>query len=111
MEDLDEVRVDMHTEAVGDSIRNRQPNRVLCGPAPDIGDETELPRHHGTALAQLRSGHCSALAEYRFRVGQAASPTYLSCSRGPQTPEDVFNCPAHPTTLTPTDMYVCHHSS
>ena len=105
VDDLDEARVDLHTEAVRDFIRNRQPNRVLRGPAPDIGDEEELPRHHRTALGQLRSGHCSALAEYKFRVGQAASPTCPSCSRGPQTPEHVFKCPAHPTTLTPRDMW------
>jgi len=33
------------------------------------------PRRTGVLLAQLRSGHCMALASYRAKVGRGISPT------------------------------------
>ena len=92
----------LHTEAVGTYLRDAPPSRVL-GAAPPRVDPSErsLPRHHRTTLAQLRSGHCSRLRSYQHRIGVAESAACPECDTAPHTVHHLFECPSHPTTLTP----------
>ena len=64
--------------------------------------EKELPRKERTTLAQLRSGHCRLLGSYKSRMSKDASLDVCD-----KTPHDkhIFNCPAHQTTITPSDLW------
>ena len=68
---------------------------------PDVAEEEmSLPRPYRTKLAQLRSGFCSSLNDYRERVGWARSNLCPQCNLTPHTVPHIFSCPspgsAHP---------------
>ena len=104
--DIDSVRADIHTRAVENEILNSEPNKVLNAPAPPICDEeTTLPRSYRVRLSQMRSGYCSALGDYRERIGQSPTSLCPSCNLHTHTVNHVFNCAAHPTSLSPIDLW------
>ena len=106
LEDRREVLRHLHTDAVASHLRESPPNRVLGAPPPDIdSSERSLPRHHRTTLAQLRSGHCSRLRSYQHRIGISDAAACPECDSSPHTVHHLFDCPAHPTTLTPLDLW------
>ena len=74
---------------------------------PEVADEeTSLPRPYRTKLAQLRSGYCSSLNDYRERVGWARSGLCPQCNQAPHTVPHIFSCPSRPVSLTPVDLWV-----
>ena len=98
----DTYRADMrslHSAAVAEAITSLGDKRLLGRLPPEINSsESALPRPHHTTLSQLRSGFCSTLRDYRYRVGVADSATCPECADPCQSVPHLFNCPVHPTT-------------
>ena len=66
----------------------------------------DITRKERATLAQLRSGYCRLLGSYKSRIKTYASLNV--CADYGNTPHDVkhlFACPAHPTTLIPSDLW------
>ena len=96
----------LHTEAVASSIAAAGHNRVINSIPPPINpEEFLLPRPYRSCLPQLRSGYCSALNDYKFRVGRSPSPFCTECSAEEHSVSHLFSCPAYPTQLTPLDLW------
>ena len=97
----------IHTLVVASKMQSYGNNRVLNDRAPAINPIEEfLPRPTRAALAQLRSGHCARLNDYQFyRLGRINSPLCPDCLIDDASSNHVFDCPAHPTQLTPVDMW------
>ena len=96
----------IHTSVVQETIANYGNNRVLNTPAPKINPiESHLPRLTRATLAQLRSGFCSRLNDFQFRIGKSDSESCPDCLTGVASTSHLFNCPSHPTQLTPTDLW------
>ena len=97
----------LHSEAVDRVVGSFQPNQVLgTEPPPVAVEELLLPRPFRSTLSQLRSGYCSALNSYLERVGRAPNSLCPSCHSSPHTTAHIFSCPAHPTALSPRDLWV-----
>ena len=80
----------IHTKAVNKAVNSQRRNVVLDVRPPLINvSEKELTRKKRTTLAQLRSGHCKLLGSYKI----------------PHDVKHLFNCPAHPTKMTPSDLW------
>ena len=96
----------LHTAAVVKAVQCHERNVVLDGRPPPISNcEKELTRKERSTLAQLRSGYCRLLGTYKSRIKKSCS-LYV-CADCVTTPHDVkhlFVCPAHPTTLIPSDL-------
>ena len=93
----------IHTSAV-----NRQEvNVVLDDRSPLINNsEKDLSRKESTTLAQLRSAHCRLLGSYKSRINKDASLNVCAdCCWTSHDVKHLINCPAHPTTLTPSDLW------
>jgi hypothetical protein len=94
----------IHTQAVDQYISNMQPNRILGQQPPPISiDEQQLPRISRCRLAQMRSGFCVQLADYKHRLDTNHSPICPDCSREDQDVLHVFRC--RPTPLTVEDLW------
>ena len=82
----------LHTAAVVKAVQCHERNVVLDGRPPPINNsEKELTRKECSTLPQLRSGHCRLMGSYKSRIKKDAS-IYVCC-------------PAHPTTLIPSDLW------
>ena len=104
--DIKLARKIIHTRVVQAAIRSRRPNNVIAAAAPEIDpEEPNLPRVARTTLAQLRSGYCSALETFKHRINQAPSPICPCCRQSDHTTQHLFDCPEHPTALTPLDLW------
>ena len=103
VQDAELARKEIHTAAVRDSIQARGVNRVLGTAAPPVHqEEEELPRKTRRTLAQLRSGHCCSLNDYKFRVGQSDTSICPCCRREEHTVQHVLEC-----VERPTDRWTC----
>ena len=81
-------------------------NRVLNYRPPPISDEEiYLTRRQRVTLSQLRSGHCKLLNSYKKRLKQTDSSSCPDCGMDPQDGPYLFNCTAHPTTVTPQSLW------
>ena len=68
--------------------------------------EKELTRKERTTLAQHRSGHYRFLGSYQSRISKDGSLNVCAdCGKTPHDVKHLFNCPAHPTTMTPSDLW------
>ena len=104
--DIKVARKTIHTRAVREAIGSRRLNSVLSTAAPDVDEEeADLPRIARTTLAQLRSGYCSSLNSFRHRIDLSPSPVCPCCRQADHTTNHLFNCPEHPTNLTPLDLW------
>ena len=57
-------------------------------------------------LLLLRSGHCRLLGSYKSRIKKDASLNVCSdCGTSPHDVTHLFTCPAHPTTMIPSDLW------
>ena len=96
----------VHTAAVSKSRRKQTVNRVLRDRPPDIsGTEISLRRPQRTTLSQLRSGHCHLLNSYKHRIGREDDPQCKDCGFNNQDVNHLFDCPAHPTVMSPTKLW------
>ena len=97
----------LHTDAVDKAVRSQERNVVLDGrPPPISSSEKELSRRERSTLAQLRSGHCRLLGSYKSRIKKDASLNVCSdCGTSPHDVTHLFTCPAHPTTMIPSDLW------
>ena len=96
----------VHTSFVNTAIDNMTDNRVLNYRPPPISDEEIfLTRRQRATLSQLRSGHCKLLNSYKKRLKQTDSSSCPDCGMDPQDVPHLFNCTAHPTTLTPESLW------
>ena len=94
----------IHTKAVNQAVNSQRRNVVLDDRPPLINIfEKELTMKERTILAQLRSGHCRLLGSYKSRISKDASLDV--CGKTPHNVTHLFNCPAHPTTMTPSDLW------
>ena len=94
----------IHTIAVNQAVTSLGRNVVLDDRPPAINiSEKELTRKERTTLAPLRSGHCRLLGSYKSRISKDVSLDV--CGKTPHNVKHLFNCPAHPTTMTPTDLW------
>ena len=96
----------VHTSFVNTAIDNMTDNRVLNYRPPPIGNEKiYLTRRQHATLSQLRSGHCKLLNSYTKRLKQTDSSSCPDCGMDPQDVPHLFNCTAHPTTLTTESLW------
>ena len=97
----------IHSKAVNQAVTSQRRNVVLDDRPPLINiSEKELTRKERTNLAQLRSGHCRLLGSYKSRISKDASlDVCADCGKTPHDVKHLFNCPAHPTTMTPTVLW------
>ena len=86
----------IHTDAVNKAVKDQKNNIVLDDlPHPINDSERDLTRKERATLAQLRSGYCKLLGSYKSRIKKDASLDV----------KHLFACPAHPTTLIPSDLW------
>ena len=101
---IEKDRKATHTKAVIQAVNSQGRNVVLDDRPPLINiSEKELTRRERTTLAHLTSGHCILLGSYKSRLSNYGSLDV--CADCGKTPHDIFNCPAHPTTMTPSDLW------
>ena len=95
-----------HTATVSKSRRKQTVNRVLRDRPPDVSKaETSLRRPQRTTFSQLRSDHCHLLSLYKHRIGHEEDPQCKDCGSVNQDVNHFFNCPAHPTVMSPTKLW------
>ena len=97
----------IHSDAANKAVRDQKKNIVLDGlPHPINDSEKDLTRKERATLAQLRSGYCKLLDSYRSRIKKDANLYVCAdCGRTPHDVKHIFACPAHPTTLIPSDLW------
>ena len=96
----------IHTMTVNQAVTSLGRKLVLDDRPPAINiSEKELTRKERTTLVQLRSGHCRLLGFYKSRISKDVSlDVCADCGKTPHDVKHLFNCPAHPTTMTPSDL-------
>ena len=97
----------LHTAAVVKAFQCHERNVVLdCRHPPISNSEKELTRKERSTIAQLRSGYCRLLGSYKSRIKKDANlDVYADCGTTPHDVKHLFVCPAHPTTLIPSDLW------
>ena len=84
----------IHSDVVRDTISRQAPNRVLGHLAPPISAKGKvLPPKTRAIMSQLRSGFCSNLPDYQFRIGRSQEDLFHLCLLEPQTVRHLFDCP------------------
>ena len=105
--DYKKILDDIHTEAVRKSIAKLEPNPLLNAPPPPISpSEATLTRKQRTTLAQLRSGQCQLLNDYKVLTGRSQSALCPECLFRRHTAPHIFDCDAAPTDLTIRDLWI-----
>ena len=104
---VDSTLCRLHTMAVNQAVTSLGRNVLLDDRPPPIKiSEKELTQKERTTLAQLRSGHCRLLGSYKSRISKDVSlDVCADCGKTPHDVKHLFNCPAHPTTMTPSDLW------
>ena len=97
----------IHNTPVNQAVTSLGRNVVLDDRPPAINiSEKELTRKERTTLAQPRSGHCRLLGSCKSRISKDVSLNVCAdCGKTPDDVKHLFNCPAHPTTMTPSDLW------
>ena len=97
----------IHTGAVNKAVKDQKKNIVLDDlPLPINDSEKDLIRKERATLAQLISGYCKLLGSYKSRIKKDASFNFFAdCGQTPHDVKYLFACPAHPTTLIPSDLW------
>ena len=98
----------LHTDAVVKAVQCHERNVVPDGRPPLISSsEKELTRKERSTLAQLRSGYCRLLGSYKSRIKKDARLNVCAdCGTTPHDVKHLFVCPAHPTTMIPSDLWI-----
>ena len=101
-----DVVVVLHTHAVDSDTKLLGNNRVLKEHLPPISDEEQtLNRRQRCTLSRLWSGHCHLLQDYKHRVFGEPSDICTNCGASPQDVRHLFACNAHPTDLSPENLW------
>ena len=96
----------LHTHAVDSDIQLLGNNRVLKERPLPISDEEQRPnRRQRCTLSQLRSGHCHLLQDYKHMAFGKPNDICTDCGASPQDVRHLFVCKAHPTDLSPEDLW------
>ena len=96
----------IHTSFVNRAIYNMTDNSVLNNRLPPINDEeTHLSRRQRATISQLGSGNCELLYSYKKRLKLTESSSSSDCGIYPQDVPHLFNCTAHPTDLSPVNLW------
>ena len=97
----------IHSDAVNKAVKDQKKNIVLDAlPHPINNSEKDLTGKERATLAQLRSGYCKLLGSYKSRIKKEASlDVCADCGKTPHDVKHLFACPAHPTTLIPSDLW------
>ena len=96
----------IHTDIVSDAISRLAPNRILnCAPPVIDNKENYLPRITRATLAQLRSGFCSRLNDYQFKIGERPNDLCPECGTVTHSSQHLFECPSFPTNLSVEDLW------
>ncbi|KAI5726233.1 hypothetical protein M8J77_025612 [Diaphorina citri] len=73
---------------------------------PEVDEsEKSLPRSTRCTLAQLRSGWCKLLNNYKARLDPSVADTCPLCQSLNHDVWHLFSCPSKPTTLDPTSLW------
>ena len=100
------LRQQLHTNEVQNSIRSLGKNRILNDFPPLVAvSEQQLPRSARTRLAQLRSGYCSALGDYKNRINPIMQPNCPDCNHGRQDVQHLLVCPAKNYNIPPIKLW------
>ena len=86
----------IHTHAVKQEVNLVFDDRVSL----IHNSEKDLTMKERTTLAQLRSGHGRLIGSYESRINKDAV-----CGRTTHDVKHLFNCPSHPRTQTPSDLW------
>ena len=97
----------IHTDAVNKAVNDQKKNIVLDDlPHPINESEKDLTMKERATLAQLTSGYCKLLGSYKSRIKKGTSLNVgADCGKRPHDVKHLFACPAHPTTLIPSDLW------
>ena len=97
----------LHTAVVVKAVQCHERNVVLDGqPLPISNSEKELTRKERSTLDQLRYAYCRIPGSYKSRIKKDASlDVCADCGTTPHDVKHLFVCPAHPTTLIPSDLW------
>ena len=80
---------------------------MLGEPAPAVDcDEEELSKKTRRTLAQLRSGFCTSLNDYRYRIGQSDSSICPICEWEDHIVVYLFDFSEYPTDFSPEDLWL-----
>ena len=75
-------------------------------PPPISNSEKEFTRKERSTLVQIRSGYCRLLGSYKSRIKKDANlDVCADCGTTSHDVKHLFVCPAHPTTLIPSDLW------
>ncbi|KAI5747005.1 uncharacterized protein LOC108253371 [Diaphorina citri] len=97
----------IHLNAIDKAVENFTPNRVLNQQPPEVSnEELRLPRKTRSTLAQLRSGWSKILNAYLHSINNEVENKCPDCQQSPHDVHHLFTCSAHPTNLTPIDLWV-----
>ena len=97
----------IHSDAVNKAVKH-QKNNIVSGGIPHLINDSkkDLTRKERATPAQLRSGYCKLLGFYKSRIKKGASlDVCADCGKTPHDGNHLFACPAHPTTLIPSDLW------
>ena len=73
---------------------------------PISSSEKELTSEEPSTFTQLRSGYCRLLGSYKSRIKKDASLNVCAdCGTIPHDVNHLFACPAHQTTMIPSDLW------
>ena len=101
----------IHTDAFNKAVKD-QKNNIDDLPHPINDSEKDLTRKERATIAQLRSGYCKLLGSYKSRIKKDASLNVCAdCGQTPHVVKHLFVCPAHPTTLIPSDIWTPSRNS
>ena len=98
---------EIHTMSVKQAITSLRRNVVLDDRPPLINiSEKELTWRERSTLAQLRTGHCRLLGSNKSRISKDESlDVCADCRKTAHDVKHLFNCQAHPTTMTRSDLW------
>ena len=105
--DYKKILGEIHTESVKKTISKLAPNPLLGAPPPPISpSEATLTRKQRSTLAQLRSGQCHMLNDYKVLTGRSHSALCPECLFRRHSVPHLFDCDAKPTNLTLRDLWI-----
>ena len=98
----------IHTDAVNKAVSDQKKNTVLDDLQHPINNsEKYITSKERATLAQLRSRYCRLPGSYKSRIKKDTSINVCAdCGNTPHNVNHLFACPADPTTLIPSDLWI-----